>query len=52
MQMLMFEEIVVKEEVVTEVALVELVIVQLEFARLLGVVLQWGSSGPSPLPAM
>ena len=62
--MLMFEEIeiveteivvtedVVTEDVVTEVALMELVIIQFEFALLLGVVLQWGSSGPSPLPAM
>ena len=38
--------------VVTEVALVELVVVQFEFALLLGIVPQWGSSGHSPLPAM
>ena len=53
MQMLM--EVVEREmmEVVErEIARIELVIVQFEFAQLLGIVPQWGSSGHSPLPAM
>ena len=52
-QMLM--EVVEREmmEVVErEIARIELVIVQFEFAQLLGIVPQWGSSGHSPLPAM
>jgi len=44
-------EIAVTEAVVTEVALIELLLVQFEFALLLGIVPQWGSSGHSPLPA-
>jgi len=40
------------EVVEREIAQIELVIVQFEFAQLLGIVPQWGSSGHSPLPAM
>ena len=40
------------EVVEREIARIELVIVQIEFAQLLGIVPQWGSSGHSPLPAM
>ena len=45
-------EIVMTEAAMTKVALIELVVVQFEFALLLGIVPQWGSSGHSPLPAM